>query len=500
MKKNIAIFLFFSLVWVLFFSLITADKNERVSELLKDESKYLEISYKQGLDRFHVIGENVYTSLQNDAKFINIFADVDKKGLKETHDAMLEHLHDEFIRLQQLGVMGLQIVLPNNVSLLRMHKTDEFGDDLRAVRYSLDYVNKNKTHLHGFEEGRTSHAFRELYPIFKEGKYLGVMEVLFSSTRLQDYTMRASEIHTHFLVNKNVFEVNAWESNLVEPYQQSIEHADYLFSLNDHMQNKRLYFSNKTLTTPLRAEIDAGIATGETFEVYKIVDNKVKIIAFMPVHRIKDAKVVAYLVSYTSSDKVLEVFNRYHYLVIILSFTVLFAYLLTIWLIKDKNRILDELKYDPLTKILNRKYFTLYLNEALKNSKRGDDVFTIVMADIDYFKHVNDTYGHQYGDTVLTEFANILKDSVRSGDKVARYGGEEFILLLLTDEKHSFGVVENIRQKVKEFGFGEKKINLAASFGIAQMKKDETIYSVIKRADDALYIAKENGRDQTQVL
>jgi diguanylate cyclase (GGDEF)-like protein len=500
MKKNITIFLFFTFLWVLFFSLITVDKNERISELLKDESKYLEISYKQGLDRFHVIAENVYTSLENDEKFINIFADVDKNGLKQTHDAMLKHLQDEFIRLQQLGVMGLQIVLPNNVSLLRMHKTDEFEDDLTAVRYSLDYVNKNKTHLHGFEEGRTSHAFRELYPMFKEGKYLGVMEVLFSSTRLQDYTMRASEIHTHFLVDKNVFEVNAWESNLVEPYQQSIEHVDYLFSLNNHMQDQRLDVSKKTIITPLRAEIDAGIASKEAFEVYKNINNNVKVVSFIPIERIKDAKVVAYLVSYTSSDRIHEILNRYNYLIVILSFLVLFAYLLSIWLIKDKNRMLDELKYDPLTKILNRKYFTVDLNEALKNFKRDDDVFTVVMADIDFFKNVNDTYGHQYGDTVLVEFAKILKDSVRSGDKVARYGGEEFILLLLTDKRHSFVVIENIRQKIKEFRFGEKNIELTASFGIAQMKNDETIHSVIKRADDALYLAKENGRNQTQVL
>lgn len=122
------------------------------------------------------------------------------------------------------------------------------------------------------------------------------------------------------------------------------------------------------------------------------------------------------------------------------------------------------------------------------------------MCDIDFFKRVNDTYGHQYGDIVLAEFANILKNSVRSEDKVARYGGEEFIILLATDEERSFVIVENIRKKVKKFTFGEQSIHLTASFGLSQLKADESIESAIKRADDALYISKESGRDQTQRL
>ena len=499
MKKNIIVFFLVTFFSFFLYLILSIDRDERISEILEDESRYLNISYKQGLDRFHVIAETVYISLQNDKKFVNIFADVEKDGIDKTHDKMLAYLSDEFGRLQQLGFMGLQVVLPNNVSLLRMHKVDKYGDDLTSARYSIDYVNNHKTHIHGFEEGRTSHAFREIYPIFKDGKYLGIIEVLFSSTKLQDYTMRASDIHTHFIVDKNVFAANAWSSDLVRPYKQSIEHKDYLFSDNDHMKHARLGISSKTIIIPLRKEIDEGVEHGKTFEVYQKVDNEIKIVTFIPVKRIKGAKVVAYLVSYTVSDKILEILNRYNFLVILLVVLSILTYLVVTLIIRDKSRMLNELKYDLLTNVLNRKYFTQHLDNVINILQKSDTDFSIVMADIDFFKNVNDTYGHQYGDVVLSEFANILKESIRSADKVARYGGEEFILLVVTDKDNAFKVIENIRTKIKEHEFGDKKIRLCASFGIAQGNKEESIEAIIKRADDALYIAKENGRDQTQV-
>ena len=499
MKKHIIVFFLVAFFSSLIYVLISADRDDRIVEILKDESKYLDISYKQGLDRFHVIAETVYISLQNDKKFVDIFANVKKDGIDKTHDKMLAYLSDEFVRLQQLGFMGLQIILPNNTSLLRMHKVDKYGDDLTSVRYSLDYVNKHKTHMHGFEEGRTSHAFREVYPIFKDGEYLGIVEVLFSSTKLQDYTMRASDIHTHFIVDKNVFDANAWDSDLVRPYKQSIEHSDYLFSNSDHMQHKRLGLSNKTIITPLRQEIDEGVKSEEAFEVYQKVGDAIKVVAFIPVKRIKDEKVVAYLVSYTESDKILEILDRYNFLVILLVVLSLLTYLVVTLIIRDKSRMLNELKYDLLTNVLNRKYFTQHLDNVVSILQRSDTNFSIVMADIDFFKNVNDTYGHQYGDVVLSEFAGILKESIRSADKVARYGGEEFILLLVTDKDNAFKVIENIRKKIKEHPFGDAKISLRASFGIAQGGKEESVAATIKRADEALYVAKENGRDQTQV-
>jgi hypothetical protein len=205
-KKYISIFALFLVVFVAFYFLLKVNKDAHIDELLYEQQKYLEISYRQGLDRFNVIAENVYMSLQNDKEFIKILSGAKEKKLKQVHTALYEHIKDEFSKLQQFGVMGLQIVLPNNISLVRMHKPDKYGDNLSKMRYSLRYVNENKVHISGFEEGRSSHAFREVYPLYNMGKYIGAVEIFFSSTILQDYTMRASSIHTHFIVNKNWIE------------------------------------------------------------------------------------------------------------------------------------------------------------------------------------------------------------------------------------------------------------------------------------------------------
>jgi len=497
-NKLLLLIVFLALFSGMFF-LLNSYKNSRINEILDEQSKYLELSYKQGLDRFNVISDNIYLYMQNDKEFVDILANADKNNLKLSHDKLFQHLQAEFSRLKMSGIMGLQIVLPNNISLLRMHKVDKYGDDLSTMRYILKYVNEEKVHISGFEEGRTSHAFREIYPIYNDGKYIGLIEIFFSSTKLQDYTMRASDIHTHFIVNKNVFKSNAWKSNIVEPYRESIEHKDFLFSMNDHIKHDRLESSKASIIDPLRKEIDKGVLNGEAFNLYVNTQGSAKILAFIPIKRFKDSKTVAYLVSYTTSEKLSSFLDNVKIFFFFMSLFMIVVYLIIYRLLGQKEKIIDELKYDALTNVYNRKYFMHDLEKEYKILVKREVPFCLVMVDIDFFKNVNDTYGHQYGDIVLKEFATILKDSVRSVDKVSRYGGEEFIIFLLTNEENSFNIVDNIRKKIEAFEFGIEKIKLTASFGVAECKSENTSSEIIKRADDALYDAKEKGRNRIEI-
>ena len=412
---------------------------------------------------------------------------------------LYKYLKNEFQRLKASGVMGLLVITPENDVIVRMHKEDKYGDNLAEARPIIKRVNDEKVHMHGFEEGKTSHAFREVYPIYKDGKYIGAVEIFFSSTKIQDYTMRASDIHTHFIVNKNVFKTNEWKSNIAEPYEQSIEHKDYLFSLNDHINHARLDVSQKSIIEPLREEITEGMDSGQSFNVYQQLDNTTQILVFIPVERFVDSKTVAYIVSYTSSDKLHSFLTINNIVGIILLVIAVLTYFLVAKLRLEKESMLNELKFDGLTNVYNRKYFMNSSQKVYKKLQDTNESYSIVMADIDHFKNVNDTYGHQYGDDVLKEFATLLKGSLRSLDKVARYGGEEFIILLLTDEKNSEKVIEGIRKSVEAYDFGEQSIKLTASFGIAQYRDDLSIDAIIKRADDALYRAKEDGRNQIKI-
>lgn len=500
-KKHALIIIIITALFSMTVALFHIDKESRIYEILHDQLRYNEATYKQGLDRFSVIADNIYLSIENDPEFLKIVASAKDGNLTQAHKRLYAYYKNEFHKLRQLEVMGLQVVTPQTRCIVRMHKEDRFGDDLSKIRYSLAYVNEYKTRLSGFEEGRTSHAFRVVYPLFLRGEYIGAMEILFSSTMLQNYSMRASNMHTHFIVNKNVFKTNAWKSNITEPYEQSIEHKGYLFSMSDHINHERLDYSNKTLITPLREEINEGIASGEEFAVYKKIDDRVRVVAFLPVKRMKDNKTVAYFLSYTDSDEIYTILKYFKIIVYTLVVLFILIYVVIYKMLKDKHVMETELQYDGLTNILNRKYFLNIVQDKFEALKTLDDEFSIVMADIDFFKKVNDTYGHQVGDIVLQEIANILKESVRSIDKVSRYGGEEFIILLYANRTNAYHIVDNIRKKIEQHSFAQEyALSITASFGIAQYELDESLDALIKRADRALYESKENGRNQVNIL
>ena len=270
-------------IFSIIFSLLIYNKNSEINEALKEQLKVLEISYKQGLDRFEVISRNVYVSFQNDKMFLDILAkavNATKEQKKELHKQMYEHLKEEYERLRMLEVMQLQVLLPDNESLVRMHAPDRYGDDLTNIRYSIKEANEKKIQMFGFEQGRNSHAFRHIFPIYKDGKHIGAIDVSFSSTMLQNYTMRASNIHTHFIVNRKVFDSQAWKSNTQEPYIQSTEHKDFMFSMSDHMNHKRLDESKKTLIEPFRGVINKNIKIGKEFAIYKKMEDKVRVVSF----------------------------------------------------------------------------------------------------------------------------------------------------------------------------------------------------------------------------
>ncbi|NVK74037.1 MAG: transporter substrate-binding domain-containing protein [Oceanospirillaceae bacterium] len=169
--------------------------------------------------------------------------------------------------------------------------------------------------------------------------------------------------------------------------------------------------------------------------------------------------------------------------------------------IEEKNKELNRLALtDNLTALFNRrKLEEIIRSEIDKQSylKRG---FCLSILDIDHFKSVNDKYGHQRGDSVLIEFSNVLKDSLRKSDYVGRYGGEEFIIVFPESSIEDVTlIVEKIRLKISQHDF-EAIDHRTASFGLTSFKQGDTIETMIKRADIALYEAKKSGRNKVVIL
>jgi diguanylate cyclase (GGDEF)-like protein len=160
---------------------------------------------------------------------------------------------------------------------------------------------------------------------------------------------------------------------------------------------------------------------------------------------------------------------------------------------------LELLAYtDPLTSAYNRRYFLSAARKEILRSARYGHSLTLLMVDIDHFKSVNDTYGHDIGDEALKVTVTTLLKALRSEDILGRFGGEEFIVLL--PETNAVGaelIAQRIRQVVSEIiiNTGQETVSFTVSIGVSEFQDNETIEALQKRADEALYKAKENGRN-----
>lgn len=159
------------------------------------------------------------------------------------------------------------------------------------------------------------------------------------------------------------------------------------------------------------------------------------------------------------------------------------------------NRIEELTRKDPLTGLFNRRYLSEHLSRALNLAARKDLDLSLIMIDIDYFKNINDKFGHDIGDKVLKKLAEIYTDAIRNEDFLARFGGEEFIIVLeSTKIEEAVTIAEKLRVKLEKAEIIVNK-TVTASFGITQFKTNDTQESIIKRADIALYQAKQKGRN-----
>ncbi|MEF3255593.1 MAG: GGDEF domain-containing protein, partial [Deferribacterales bacterium] len=158
---------------------------------------------------------------------------------------------------------------------------------------------------------------------------------------------------------------------------------------------------------------------------------------------------------------------------------------------------------DPLTGLYNRRFILEQLTMLNYNFKRYDHNFTIMIMDIDKFKSINDTYGHDAGDMVIIDFANRVKESLRKTDYVGRFGGEELIVILQhINEENSISLTRKILETLRksEVKYGEFTIRYTASIGVKYCNLYfEKIDEYIKKADQLLYMAKEKGRNRAFV-
>jgi len=192
----------------------------------------------------------------------------------------------------------------------------------------------------------------------------------------------------------------------------------------------------------------------------------------------------------------------------VIIFVVILIVVLSLYNIKNKQleKIKDDLyntnqelekisTLDKLTNIYNRRKIDEVLDKEIKLSRNTENLLGVIMIDIDHFKNINDMYGHAVGDKVLVKIANILKEHIRTSDFIARWGGEEFIVVCINTDIQDMKILsDKIRVVIENYDF-EITSKITVSCGISLLSKKETADDIFKKADSALYRAKNTGRN-----
>lgn len=172
---------------------------------------------------------------------------------------------------------------------------------------------------------------------------------------------------------------------------------------------------------------------------------------------------------------------------------------------QKQSQIYKMANFDPVTQARTKSYFLDQIDQEFSHAKRKALSLSIVIYDLDFFKKINDTYGHPAGDFVLKRVAEITQNTIRNEDLFARYGGEEFVILMRdTSQEDAVSLAERLRQNIEKhiFEFEGKKIDVSISAGVATLQNGnfQNFNTMIKVADEYLYFAKQNGRNRVASL
>lgn len=169
----------------------------------------------------------------------------------------------------------------------------------------------------------------------------------------------------------------------------------------------------------------------------------------------------------------------------------------------QQQELTVEIQYDVLTSVYSRRYLLDQLTHMVDiKNRRGDQQFCIAMIDLDFFKKVNDTFGHLVGDQILQHISKLMRQAIRGVDKLGRYGGEEFLIIFAgATIDVAKQVAERMRSKIADTPLKavNQNISVTVSIGITEYRNGDTTETLIQRADEALYAAKRSGRNQIQI-
>ena len=464
-----------TLITILFIYIGNILQKHILETIVKEEKKIALKIYQQTFDNFISQYESIASNLLINEEIINALETKDRNKLLALTLPVYEKLQQENKYLQ---IMHFHTT--DTKSFLRLHKPNKFGDDLSSVRHMIKKVNTLKIKQIGIEVGRSGIHYRVALPVFNSNKdFLGVFEFGVNVNYILEIFKNKYDFETILLFKKDMFDI------LFKNYKDInyLPYSEDCYSIELENNNSKTQDSNTNNTT---------------FKVNSIKDNTEKNIG--EILFIKDLSV------YTK-----DIENIVNIAVTVSVLFVIFAFYLTKRTFNNYIRIIDgfqkklEIKNhsllklsntDHLTQIHNRKSIETILKNEFNRTKRYKHPLSVVILDVDNFKNINDTLGHNIGDKVLRGISKLVSSNIRGTDHFGRWGGEEFLLVLPeTTLDDGCILAEQIREKIYTHDFGDIQ-NVSCSFGISQCCTEDTCDTIVHNADTALYKAKHSGKNK----
>ena len=449
--------------------------------------------------RHQALSELSYDSQINILSIQKIMHDaVYAKGPEQNR--LRNQLHDTLNELYQVlqsnHIRQFQFHLPGSISFLRFHKPEQYGDSLKGLRKTVDIVNITHKKVFGFEEGRVNNGFRYLFPIFYKKEFVGTVEFGFSSAIIANEFKKLYSAHTELKLFKQYINATDFKDTLKTYKEASISNMFYA----DQEINHDSQFSQKlidTINESIKEKAAPYLTKPFPFALESSVANSAYTVYFLPVHSY-NGRHAGFIVVY-GDGKELSLIDQHFWQMLWTGFVAVTIVTILLFSLYYRLRIyqlqLKKMAYtDKLTGIANRVSLHEDFKYLCRLARRLEYPMSIIFFDIDFFKKINDTYGHEAGDTILVELSRLIESRIRSTDIFGRWGGEEFIIALPdTSLEDAVQLAEDLRVSVEKNSFSYS--HLTCSFGVAMLKPEETYENLINRADMKLYEAKGTGRN-----
>ncbi|MGX9365151.1 diguanylate cyclase [Desulfoplanes sp. PS50] len=530
MKNNRYLILFSVLLVVthcVFVVIIYSSNKEDLNNSMCSWAEGTRDIFELALEEKSIAMQQIATYVGNDPTIQHLFLearktlnrndnDYDAPEVKQIRTALFESVrHSWDVMHDNYDVRQLHFHFgPGSTSFLRVHKPDKYGDNMDHVRYTIVDANALLKPTRGFETGRVYSGIRGVVPVFVtnpesgEELHVGALEAGTSFSFLLDVLSESVATEFAVLLTDDHVKKNMWNAFVADrfgPFSRAgslfIEDSTRPLGLTKNLLDKALSKGKGSDSGTL----DCGMVelNGLHYQValFSLRDYRGKLQPELP-----DVGSVLAWRDITPRWTAFKARVRDNIIIAVGSLIILQALLIMGWHFGSKRlrEIIDEqtaelenlATRDQLTGILNRWKLEEYFTREINRHHRYDSVFSVIMFDLDHFKNVNDTWGHDVGDTVLKEVVAKTGEKIRETDIFARWGGEEFLLLLPETTMNVAGkVAERIRSTMEQTVINDT-LTVTLSLGVVQHEQGETMDETIKRADDCLYEAKDGGRNR----